>query len=232
MMKKYTSPILSLLLTAGLLFHSSAHADQAAMPLIPTFAKHCYLPNQAGGRSIEPAMTAATNAGWLPVPEQQRAEYGLPDNQDVNGWVMHNKPSGDLMVLQLSEQLVSEGGVHNGQLRINCRLVLASANNDKHELLEQMRELLGDQEGSTDDDHMANLGYPTPAGWEQACWTVLTRLENRDWKPYRHDDRPVCVWLTSPRNYVMSQYIVIRLLTHAASNVAIIEMDRMLRPDA
>lgn len=223
----------SLILLSSFFILLSGAPAQAAEPDIAlsatrAFAQHCYEPNRLGGRSLEPAVTSA----WQQMPDELRSSFGLPDDPAVRAWIQPGPGPEDVMLLQMHEQRLGKAGVHSGQLRISCRVTVVSAGLQPDPLQAGLVDLLGSPEGSTRKDVLRNLGYPTPDGWDQACWTILTRIENTDWEPYEHQGRPTCVYLTAPENYAVSQYVVVRLLTRNSGGTAILEFDRTLRPAA
>ncbi len=210
------------------IFHPANARGTATMAApIKTFASYCYEPGRLGGRPLPPDSTR----GWKTLPDELRPRFNIPDDSAIRTWVWGGENDAS-MVLQLHERRLEKAGVHSGQMRLSCRLVINTPESDQQQLLTSLRALLGEHEGSTSDETLARLGYPTPEGWNQACWTIVARIGSTDWKPYRHAGRPTCVFLTTPRNYAVSQYIVIRLLSRKDDSVIIIEMDRTLRPGA
>ena len=195
---------------------------------VQAFGQYCYEPNRRGGRAREPLAVS----GWRSMPEAMRARFGIPDNPALDAWLKPGPTPEDLLLLQIHERRLDKAGVHSGQMRISCRVVAVSADLEPESLHAGLEQIIGSPAGSRRPDVLANLGYPTPDGWEQACWTVLTRLEDTDWQAYEHDGRPTCVYLTTPQNYAVSQYVVVRLLSRNSGGTAILEFDRTLRPDA
>jgi len=195
---------------------------------VQAFARHCYTPNEQGGRAVEPA----ASDGWQAVPEALRARFGIADEPGLKAWLRPGTRPEDALLLQIHERRLDKAGVHSRQMRISCRVVAVSEELETGDLHEALAQLIGSPAGSTHRDVLENLGYPTPEGWAQACWTILTRIENTEWQAWKNENGPACVWLTSPRNYTVSQYIVVRLLTRNSGGTAILEFDRTVRPDA
>lgn len=195
---------------------------------IEVFHQHCYEPNRLGGRSLRPV----ADDGWQPVPDELRSRLNLSTAEGAQAWLRTGENQGELTLVEIHERRLDKAGVHSGQMRLGCRVITTSSQIDAAALQAQMEALLGDPPGAIGGQVLENLGYPTPEGWSQSCWTILTRIEDRDWAPYRHDRQPRCVWLTNPANYTVSQYVVIRLLTRPGSSTAIIAMDRTLPPRA
>jgi len=205
-----------------------AGAQTASADAVDTFVRYCYEPNRLGGAPNAPDPADA----WAPVPGELRARLGLPEDPAVRAWTRTGGQPGEVEVLKLHVRELDRAGVHSGQLGISCELVVNRPELSAEKVLNAMRAHLDSREGGTHPDTFDRLGYPTPEGWNQACWTILTRIENRDWRPDRHDGQPACFHLTTPENYATSQYIVIRALTHPDRPVAVLAMDRTLRPDA
>ena len=192
------------------------------------FAEHCYEPNQRGGRALEPVSGAA----WEFVAGEFRERLGIPDDPAVKAWFRPGASTDEFILLQIHERRLDRAGVHSGQLRISCRVVAVSPKVQAETLRERVAQIVGSPPGGTRGDTLERLGYPTPEGWDQACWTILERIEDTDWQGDTYDGRPRCFSLTTPRNYTVSQYIVIRLLTRNDGGTAILEFDRTLPPDA
>lgn len=227
------SSILRIASTLVLLGPAVINSALAGSDPIDVFHRYCYEPNRLGGRSQPPA----TDDGWQPVPAELRQRLNLSAADGARAWLWSADRQGELMILEIHERRLEKMGVHSGQMRLSCRVISASSeatSPDTHAaaLQAKLEALLGDPPGATGGQVLERLGYPTPEGWNQACWTILTPIENRDWAPYRHDRQPRCVWLSSPANYAVSQYIVVRLLTRSGSPIAIVAMDRTLPPRA
>jgi len=195
---------------------------------VQEFAQYCYKPNERGGRARQPLAVS----GWRPVPASLRARVGIVDGSAGKAWLKTGAGTENLLLLQIHERQLKKAGVHSVQLRISCRVVAVSEELEQAAVHEALAQLIGSPAGSTHRDVLENLGYPTPEGWGQACWTILTRIENTEWQAWRNENGPTCVWLTTPRNYTVSQYIVVRLLTRNSGGTAILEFDRTLRPGA
>jgi len=195
---------------------------------VEAFQTYCYEPNRAGGRSRHPD----AEQGWQPLPDELRAQLNLSTEAGSQAWIQPGQSQGELLLLQIHERQLKNAGVHSGQMRLTCEVVATSSELQPRAISARLEALIGDPPGADGGQILENLGYPTPDGWTQECWTILTRIKDREWKPYRHDGQPRCVWLTNPANYTVSQYVVVRLLARADASTAVLAMDRTLPPRA
>lgn len=230
-MKKYYFafiPFCLILSSTAQMRSAQATEPRFAISPISSFAQHCYEPNRRGGRPLEPAPSSA----WQPMSDYLRTVFEIPADPDLRVWIQPGSSADDVMLLQMHERQLEKAGVHSGQFRISCRVVVVSEGLSPERLNAGLVYILGSRAGSNRKSVLRNLGYPTPEGWNQDCWTVLTHVENTDWQTSQNAGRPTCVHLTTPQNYATSQYVVVRLLTNESSGVAVVEFDRTLRPEA
>jgi len=219
--------VLLLLTNLGAASAETTRTDIGAVA-IRAFKVHCYEPNRRGGRAAEPN----SESGWQLVPEAMRAQLGIDDEPALKAWLRPGAAPQDLLLLQIHERRLENAGIHSGQMRISCRVAAVSEKLRPQLLQHRLSRVIGSPPGSNRPEVLERLGYPTPEGWQQRCWTILTKVRNTSWQPTEHDGRPSCVWLTSPRNYALSQYVVVRLLTREDGGTATLEFDRTLRADA